>query len=70
MINKIIVLIITRLIELAIVGYGSYWLWTNMSNGLKPWVVFSLLLAYAFYLGVTLSNDYKEVRLGEGEPMM
>jgi len=68
--HKMIATIISRIIELAIVALGSYWLWNNLPENYRLWVVAALLVAYVFFLGVTFSNDYIEYTKGEGEERM
>ncbi|MFC1600430.1 hypothetical protein ACFL3T_05370 [Patescibacteria group bacterium] len=68
--HKMIATIISRIVELAVVTVGAYWLWNNLGEAYKLWVVIALLFTYVFYLGVTGSNDYIEYTKGEGEDMM
>lgn len=72
MINKYIVLIITRIIEFAIIGYTANWIWNlnGVADFTKTSAAICVIIAYCGYLGVTLSNDYWEITRGEGEPMM
>ncbi len=72
MLNKLIVLIITRIIEFVIVGISVFWVWdiSVLSASSKTTLMISLIVAYCVYLGVTSINDYWEITRGEGEPMI
>ena len=71
MINKYIILIITRIIEFTIVAVTANWFWSlsDISASIKVGVLIGIITTYCIYLGVTLSNDYWELTRGEGEPM-
>lgn len=68
--HRMIATIISRLLELAILAFGTYWLWNNLAENYKIWVIGALFVVYVFYLGVTLNNDYIEYTKGEGEERM
>lgn len=67
---KLIPMIIVRLIEIAIVALGSWWLWSNFDPAYRVWVVAAVVVAYLAYLGVTLFNDIEDWKFGESEPRM
>lgn len=62
--------LIVRIIELAVVTFGSYWLWNSIASPFNLWIVFAVLVTYVFYLGVTGTNDYIVMKKGEGEDRM
>lgn len=70
MTHKLIATIISRIIELAVLAIGSYWLWNNLGEIMKVWVIAALLVMYTFYLGVTGKNDYIEYTKGAGVDRM
>jgi len=72
MINKYITTIITRIIEFIVIAFSANWIWSlaEVSLALKIIILISVITAYCFYLGVTVSNDYWELTRGEGEPML
>ena len=71
MINKVVILVITRIIEFVVLALFSRWIWQAAADapGYRLFFLFSVIAAYCVYLGVTLSNDYKELKCGEGEPL-
>ncbi len=69
MINKAIILVITRIIEFSVLFFLNNWLWKNTGNSYGVVLIFGVVAVYGLYLGVTLSNDYHEFKYGAGEPM-
>lgn len=67
---KLLPMIIVRLIEIAIVALGSWWLWNNVDASYRLWAVAVVVIAYLAYLGVTLYNDIEDWKFGESEPRM
>ncbi len=70
MFNKLISLIITRIIEFTVVVLVVRFLCEAADNpNIRVGLVMAIVVLYCVYLGVTVSNDYKELKYGEGEPM-
>ncbi len=70
MFTKIFALVIIRIFELIVLVVTSLWMWNNFPENVKLWAILGFILAYCIYLIVTFSNDYREIKYGEGEPMM
>ncbi|MFC1655459.1 hypothetical protein ACFL3C_01190 [Patescibacteria group bacterium] len=70
MFTKIFFLVLVRIFELIVLVVTSLWMWNNFPEGIKLWTILGFIFAYFVYLAVTFSNDYREIRYGEGEPMM
>lgn len=70
MTQKIITLIVVRIIELLVLSYTTQWLWVNVTPGYELYVVCMVVVAYLVYLAVTLSNDAHDLKYGDIEPRM
>jgi len=68
--SKIIVLTIIRIIELAVMYYSIVWIYGAFPQITREAVIFFFIAAYCIYLGVTLADDYYEIKHGEGEAFM
>ena len=67
---KIFIMIITRIIELVILYFLCTWLFNSVSEPYNLWLIIALIVLYTGWFAVTLNNDIKEMKYGEGEPKM
>ena len=66
---KITLLALTRIVELIVLYFLGAWIWNNMGASYRVWVLVAVIGLYFYYAGVTLYNDYREMKYGAGEPM-
>ena len=64
-----IILGITRIIEFTVLYVLINWIWASIGNSYGIALSLAFISLYGLYLGVTLSNDYHEMKYGVGEPM-